>query len=243
MRSTERRRPSPQLHAAGPVRPTLLCLLLSALAGCSTPHQAPAPAPASQKAAAPAAAGSAGAREAGKARPESMEGAVTPAVQRAYDGALDALNAGRRDEAEQALQALARSEPDLGGPHANLGIIYRQAGKLPESVAELEQAVHVNANQPVYWNQLGITYRQAGDFSKARDAYEKAIALDPSYAVPYLNLGILFDLYFWDSKRALELYDRFLALSPGGDERVSKWIADLKNRVAKADTASRKERE
>jgi Flp pilus assembly protein TadD len=225
------------------VRPVLLCLLLSALAGCSTTHKAPAPAPAptSQKPAAPAAAGSA--REAGKTRPESMEGAVSPAVQRAYDGALDALNGGRRDEAERALQALAKSEPDLGGPHANLGIIYRQAGKLPESVAELEQAVHVNANQPVYWNQLGISYRQAGNFGKARDAYEKAIALDPSYAVPYLNLGILFDLYFWDSKRALELYDRFLALSPGGDERVSKWVADLKNRVAKADTASRKERE
>jgi tetratricopeptide (TPR) repeat protein len=237
MRSTERRLPRVA------IRSILPWALLAAAAGCSTPH--PAPGPAAEKPALPASkdAGTDAGRQAGKARAESMEGAVSPAVQRAYDAALDALNAGRRGEAEHALQALAKSEPDLGGPHANLGIIYRQAGKLPESAAELEQAVRANANQPVYWNQLGITYRQSGDFGKARDAYEKAIALDPSYAVPYLNLGILFDLYFWDSKRALELYDRFLTLTPGGDERVFKWIADLKNRVAKADAASRKERE
>ena len=36
------------------------------------------------------------------------------------------------------LQALAQANPELGGPHANLGVIYRQAGKLTEAVAELE---------------------------------------------------------------------------------------------------------
>ena len=45
-----------------------------------------------------------------------------------------------------------------------------------------------------------------------------------------LNLGILHDLYLRDGKRALELYDRYLALSPGGDATVAKWVADLKNR-------------
>ena len=103
--------------------------------------------------------------------------------------------------------------------------------------------MQLNPQQPVYWNQLGISYRQAGEFGKAKEAYEKAIALDPSYAMPYLNLGILFDLYFWDPAHALELYDHFLTLSPGGDDRVTKWIADIKNRRPRADTASRKERE
>ena len=32
------------------------------------------------------------------------------------------------------LRALAQSNPELGGPHANLGLISRQAGKLPEAV-------------------------------------------------------------------------------------------------------------
>lgn len=166
---------------------------------------------------------------------------VSPTVQRTFDAALDALNAGHADEAAKAFLALTRSNADLGGPHANLGIIYRQEGKRAEAVAELEQAVRLNPQQPVFLNQLGISYRQQGQFAKAREAYEKAIELDPNYPAAYLNLGILFDLYFWDSKRALELYDRYLALTPGGDDKVVKWVADIKNRTQQGGKLSRQE--
>lgn len=222
----------------------LLAALCAAAAGCSSLNQplaalkqaiTPAPvnaaASASESAPAPA-----------SARAESPA-PVTPAVQRSYDDALRALRTGRAEEAERGFRALARSNPELGGPHANLGLIYRQAGKLPEAVAELEQAVRASPQQPVYFNQLGITYRQQGQFIKAREAYEKAIALDASYASPQLNLGILHDLYLGDGKRALELYDRYLALSPDGDAVVTKWVADLKNRKQQVGMLSRKEKE
>jgi Flp pilus assembly protein TadD len=155
---------------------------------------------------------------------------VDPAAQRAFDDARSALAAGRADEAERGFRVLAQSNPDLAGPHANLGLIYRRAGKLPEAVAALERAVQASPKRAVYLNQLGITYRQQGQFAKAREAYENAIALDPAYAAPLLNLGILNDLYLGDGKRALELYGQYLALSPSGDAAVSKWVADLKNR-------------
>ena len=125
---------------------------------------------------------------------------------------------------------LTQSNPELGGPYANLGVIHRQQNKLAESASDLEQAVKLSPNQPIYLNQLGITYRQQGQFDKARDAYQRAIAADANYAAPTLNLGILYDLYLGDSAKALELYDRYLALSPGGDPAVTKWVADLKNR-------------
>ena len=166
---------------------------------------------------------------------------VSPQAQRAFDDATRGLRAGRTDEAERGFRALVQSNPELGGPHANLGIIHRQAGRLPDAVAALEAAVRLSPKQPVYLNQLGVTYRAAGQFDKAREAYENAIALDPNYAAPHLNLGILHDLVFGDSARALALYDRYLALSPGGDGVVSKWVADLKNRKPAAVTVSRKE--
>jgi Flp pilus assembly protein TadD len=97
-------------------------------------------------------------------------------------------------------------------------------------VAALEHAVQASPKQAVYFNQLGIAYRMVGQFTKAKEAYEKAIALDPNYALAHLNLGILYDVYLWDGRRALELYDRYLALSPAGDDRVKKWATDLRNR-------------
>lgn len=166
---------------------------------------------------------------------------VAPEVQRAFDDARRALRAGRMDEAQHGLDALAQAHPELGGVHANLGVIHRQAGRLPLAVAALERAVKASPDQPQYWNQLGIARRMLGQFGPAREAYGKAIALDPGYAAPVLNLGILNDLYLGDGRRALELYGRYLALSPGGDATVDKWVIDLKNRKADGVALGRKE--
>jgi Flp pilus assembly protein TadD len=174
--------------------------------------------------------------------PPVYEAPVNPTTQRAFDDASRALRSGRVDEAERAYRSLAQASPELGGPHANLGVIYRQAGKLSESAAELEQAARLSPRQPIFLNQLAITYRQQGQFAKARDAYQKAIALDPGYAVPALNLGILYDLYLGDTQRALEQYARYLALTPNGDATVTKWVADLKNRKPGPITVSRQEK-
>lgn len=198
--------------------------------------------PAASVSAPPAVASAVSAPASGSAAKPEPEVPVNSAVQRAYDDARRALRAGRTEEAERSLLAIAKANPELGGPYANLGIIHRQAGKLPEAVADFEKAVAANPKQPVYLNQLGVSYRQIGQFSKARDAYERAIAIDENYATAVLNLAILNDMYLWDGKRALELYERYLALTPGGDPSVSKWIADLKNRKPGPITAGKKEK-
>ena len=158
---------------------------------------------------------------------------VDPAIQKAYDAALQALKDGHTEQARRGFLALAKSNADLGGPHANLGLILRRSGNLAAAASEFEQATHINPMQPQYFNQLGITYRQMGQFQKAREAYEQAIKLDPDYAEAQLNLGILLDLYLWNGEQALLHYERYLALSPGGDDVVGKWIIDLKNRVGR----------
>ncbi|HEX6706435.1 MAG TPA: tetratricopeptide repeat protein [Albitalea sp.] len=232
-----------------PIRSLALVVLCAAVAGCATVNDslktvkeavvdpvakviAPAPAASS---AAPAPAAPVAAVE-----PQTP---VSPTAQRDFDNAVRLMRSGRVDEAERGFRALAKSNPELGGPHANLGVILRQQNKLPEAVAEFELAVKASPSQPVFHNQLGVAYRQNGQFAKAREAYEKAIALDPNYPAAQLNLGILHDLYLNDGPRALELYGRYLALSPSGDATVTKWIADLKNRKAPPVQVSRKEKE
>ena len=217
--------------AASSAEPKATAAAAAAARQASAPAPAPAAAPAVVANAEPAPE---------KADPEPPVSATT---QRAFDDARRAMRAGRNADAERAFKALTVAHPELGGPHANLALIYRQAGKPAESVAELEKAVQASPRQPIFHNQLGIAYRLNGQFTKAREAYEKAIGLDADYAAPYLNLGILHDLYLWDGKRALELYDRYLALSPGGDSTVVKWVADLKNRKPQHAMLTRKEKE
>ena len=163
-------------------------------------------------------------------------GPIAPATQRAYDDALALMRAGHAADAERMLRALAQSNPELAGPHANLGVIARQAGHPAEAVKELEKATELAPGLATAWNQLGLAYRKNGEFTKARDAYQHAIALDPNYATAVLNLGVLDDLYLGDSAHALELYTRYLALTPAGDPVVAKWMADVKNRQPKAAT-------
>jgi len=172
--------------------------------------------------------------------------AVTPAeapvnsqAQAAFDAARAHLRAGRTAEAERGFRDVIAKHPELGGAHANLGLILRNAGKHDESIAALEEAVKASPKQPVFHNQLGVSYRHKGEFQKARNAYEQAIELDANYADAHLNLGVLLDLYVGDAALALVHYERYLALSPAGDPAVGKWVADLKNRkpasVAQAD--------
>jgi len=191
--------------------------------------------PAASAAPAPALAASAAPREA------VVEAAVPVGAdaQRAFDGAKAALRAGRTADAERAFRDLAARHPELGGAHANLGLILRNAGKIDESIVALEQAVKASPRQPVFFNQLGVSYRHKGLFMKAREAYETALALDPAYADAHLNLGVLLDLYIGEPALALVHYERYMALAPGGDATVGKWVADLKGRkpasVAAAD--------
>lgn len=219
-------------------------LALLALSGCASVTEAvkkPVEAVQQAIAAVPTPAASAAAAPA-QAAPAPV--AVSADAQRAFDAAKAALRAGRTADAERAFRDLATRYPELGGAHANLGLILRNAGKHDESVAAMEKAVKASPSQPVFQNQLGLSLRHAGKFAKAREAYESAVALDPGYADAHLNLGVLLDLYLGEPTLALVHYERYIALVPGGDAGVGKWVADLKTRktasVAQADPKNTK---
>lgn len=167
----------------------------------------------------------------------ATEPPVDAQAQRDFEAAKAALRAGRTADAEYGFRRLVAQYPQLGGAHANLGLMLRNAGKVDESVAALERAVKASPRQSAFWNQLGVSYRHQGRFVKARDAYEQALSLDANHADAHLNLGVLLDLYLGDNAQALMHYERYIALAPGGDAAVGKWVADLKMRKPSASVA------
>jgi Flp pilus assembly protein TadD len=197
--------------------------LLLGLGACST---VPKPGEMVDRAAAVSATATAAAAAVAPAPPIAAE------TQAQFDRALQAQRAGRGDEALRLWTALAQAHPELGGVHANIGLIHRQAGRNAEAVAALEVATKASPTQPRFFNELGIAYRVNGQFAKAQQAYESALALDTNHAAALLNLGILHDLYLGNGAKALELYERYLSLAPGGDAAVTKWAADLRQRKA-----------
>ena len=134
----------------------------------------------------------------------------------------------RRDPTQAILemQVLTQSYPDLPGPYANLGILYRNANQLAESEAALAKATERAPWDAQTWTEYGLTLRQAGKFAEARAAYERAIKANPSYAPAHRNLGVLLDLFLDDPLTAQAELETYKTLT-GEDKPVSGWLAEL----------------
>ncbi len=163
-------------------------------------------------------------------KPVKIEPPVSAESRQLYEQALTALKAGHYADAERGLLAVARREPALAGPHANLGILYARTGKVTQAIESLQQAIRLNPDRAEYYNELGMVLRREGKFDDARRNYSKAIETDPNYAYAHLNIGILYDLYLPDTEKAMQHYQRYRELAPSEAAAVAKWIADLQQR-------------
>jgi tetratricopeptide (TPR) repeat protein len=142
-----------------------------------------------------------------------------------------ALGLMRSDPTQASLefQLMTQSYPDLSGPYANLGLLYRNANQLPEAEAAFQKATEQAPWDAATWTEYGVTLRQAGKFPEARTAYEKALALNPNYAPAHRNLGVLLDLYLEDSMTAQTELETYKTLT-GEDKPVNGWLAELRSR-------------
>ena len=95
------------------------------------------------------------------------------------------------------------------------------------------QATTIKPDDAIAYNHLGVVYRELGEFKQAQQAYEQALKLKPDYAAAYLNIGILYDVYLNNLAQALVNYEKYQTLNGSPDDKVEKWIVDLKRRVSK----------
>lgn len=151
------------------------------------------------------------------------------------------MRAGRATDAELEFKELAISYPDFVGPRLNLGLIYLHDSRLPEAEAIFKAALQHSPDNTVAGNELGIVERKLGKFAEAEAAYQRTISTQPDYAPAHLNLGVLYDLYLAQPQKALEQFERYLAIA-GENKQVAGWVVELRKRVgAPAAPAAKKE--
>ncbi len=156
---------------------------------------------------------------------------VPPQAMTLYEQAVASMAAGELIDAELRFQEFLLQYPDYPGAHVNLAIIFAERGDLVAAENALIDALIIDPQYAPALNQLGMTLRRQGKFEAAESAYLKAVTASPDYALAHYNLGVLNDLYLRRYDDALAYYERYQALA-GEDQQVSRWIADLKRRVA-----------
>jgi tetratricopeptide (TPR) repeat protein len=114
-----------------------------------------------------------------------------------------------------------------------LGIAYRNLGKLPEAVQAYQEA-EVRARQnpdilPPILNNLGYVYYLRKEYSQAIAAYEKAVELAPRFKEAHSNLALV----FYQMKKyedALQEIDYVLRLDPN-HEAAKKFKEEIQRKL------------
>jgi tetratricopeptide (TPR) repeat protein len=138
---------------------------------------------------------------------------------------IRALNAGRLDEARNALERSLRAAPRFPPTHNYLGILYAKAGDRDRAIAEFETAVDLNAYYAAARLNLGNAYEQQGRFDLALEAYERDLP-DGSWARDTLERSAQLFEKQGRVADALDRYRRILVVEPD-DPRAAQAIARL----------------
>src|SRR5690606_6769683 len=97
----------------------------------------------------------------------AIEADVPEDVLAAHDRAVELMRSGDFEGASAELERIVAAHPGLPGPHVNLAILHRKAGRDDAALLALERALALDANHPEANNELGILLRERGDFDAA----------------------------------------------------------------------------
>jgi tetratricopeptide (TPR) repeat protein len=123
---------------------------------------------------------------------------------------LNALKAGRLQEAIAALHQSVGADPECFETWSFLGAAYSRQGDFDTARRAFGRAVQIDPRSPKARFNLGISHQMAGDEEAARCCFETALQLDPDYTHAREALGKL-------PPRAVSMAD---LAAPGGAVRL-----------------------
>ena len=105
------------------------------------------------------------------------------------EAAFEDLRGGRIARAEQAADGLLAAFPEHAGILNLVALIALEKGQPARAAQQLEHALRISPQEPIYHCNLGQARRQLGEPDLAVASFRQALALQPAYATAALNLG------------------------------------------------------
>jgi len=102
---------------------------------------------------------------------------------------LENYQKGRYDLAENLAKTIAQKYPNHEFGWKVLGVVFKQTGRLQDSLIANQKAVEISPNDAEAHSNLGNTLKELGRLEDAETSYKKAIAIKPDYAEAHSNLG------------------------------------------------------
>ena len=149
------------------------------------------------------------------------------------------LSARQSDQAIEVFKKALELNPNFGPAHLGLGLAYFGKGMYAETIAEYQESIRLNGDDPVIQIYLGLAYEMAGKHEKAQ-AILKQLETSESYISPaylailYAELGDK-ESAFGSLEKAYAVHDlqlQYLKVEPGFDSlRGDPRFQDLLRRV------------
>lgn len=114
------------------------------------------------------------------------------------------------------LEGIVAKEPANRNAWVQLGHNYFDSDQPMKAIEAYEKALVIDRNDPNLLTDQGVMYRRLGWFDKAIKNFEEAYSLNPNHQQSLYNLGIVYRYDLQDFPKAVEAWEKFLSINPGG---------------------------
>ncbi|MEM7467876.1 MAG: tetratricopeptide repeat protein [Pseudomonadota bacterium] len=136
---------------------------------------------------------------------------VSKTAQNPLEQAVRAHKAAKFDDCVEICRAFLDTNPDHTDALQLLGLGYHAKGRFQDAIQNIERALALAPNNPLYHANLATVFNDAGKLSLAEQHYLAATKQDPNNAAAFNGLGVIARKQL-NYNVAIEQYRRALAL-------------------------------
>lgn len=128
------------------------------------------------------------------------------------------------------LEAIVAREPDNRNAWVQLGNNFFGSDQPMKAIEAYERALELEPDDPNVITDQGTMFREVGWYDRAIANFQRAAELDPNHVQSRYNMGVVYRYDLQDFPRAIEVWESFLALNPGGNvDQIRAEIDFMKN--------------